>query len=113
MKKSERKLAIRDEARRKVKPPSVSIGANRHYRADVEKGREHLSQLAAEGGDPKAKRVRQELMYLINNFLPAYETRILQLIDEWRRTGDPSYDPGIRMKLRQAQRDYMSKTNAV
>jgi len=52
-------------------------------------------------------------MYLINNFLPAYETRILQLIDEWRRTGDPSYDPGIRMKLRQAQRDYMSKTNAV
>ncbi len=113
IKKSEQKLAIREEARRKIRGPAINVGADKSYRSAIEKGHQRLNQLMAEGGDSKAKRVRQELMYLINNYLPSHETRIEQLIDDWRRTGDPSYDPGIRIKLRQAQRDYMSKTHPV
>ena len=113
-KKSERKLAMREEAKRKVRPVfSNNLGADRTYRDQVESGRCRLGEVAAEGGDSRAKRARDELHYLLNNYMPSYDARIEQLIDTWRRSGDPSYDPGIRVRLRQARRDHMSKTSAI
>ena len=110
-KKSERKLAMRQEARRKVRPDTSKRDAGRAYRDEVEKGRQRFLLVSAEGGDPQVRRIKGELTYLLNNYLPKYENRINQLIDAWRRSGDPSYDPAIRVKLRQARRDHMSDSN--
>jgi hypothetical protein len=112
-KKSDLKWSIREEARRKVRPASTNVGTDRGYRESVESGRRQLNAAGAEGGDPAAKRYKAELMYLLNNYLPAYDMRIEQLIDQWRRTGDPNYDPGIRVKLRQARKDHMDKSSAI
>lgn len=113
LKKGELKFQNRKQAYRKVHPTTGNAGADRKYRDRVEAGRRELGRVSAEGGDAKCKRVRQELMYLINNYLPQYDMRIEQLIDEWRRTNDPSYDPSIRVKFRNARREYMSKGGAV
>jgi hypothetical protein len=113
LKKSDLKLQIRDEAKRKVRPASSNIGTDRNYREGVEAGRRQLNELGAEAGDPAAKKYKAELMYLLNNYLPSYDIRIEQLMDAWRRTGDPSYDPGIRLKLRQARKQYMDKSSAI
>jgi hypothetical protein len=113
LKKSDLKLTMREQARRKVHPPGGNIGTDRKYRESVEGGRKELDRVANEGGDPHAKKVKAELTYLLNNYLPSYDMRIEHLIDEWRRSGDPSYDPSIRTKLRQSRRDYTGKTTAV
>jgi len=108
-KKSELKLAYREQARRKVRPSGSSGGLIRGFRGQVEDGRQHLLQVSSEGGDCQAKKVKNELMYLLNNYLPAYDARINSLIDAWRRSGDPAYDPSIRLKHRQARRDHMNR----
>ena len=91
-KKSDIKMAIREEARRKVRPSTSNIGADRAYRADVEAGRRQLGVVSAQSGDSEGKKAKNELLYLINNYLPAYDMRIEQLIDQWRRSGDPDYE---------------------
>lgn len=109
LKKSERKLQIREEARRKVKGPGGGVLGTREYRERVEKGRRELLQKGAEGDDTAAQQAKSELIYLIRNYLPAYESRIETLIDQWRRSGDPSYDPGIRIELRKARQEHMKQ----
>ena len=110
-KKSELKTAIRDQARRKVGVPKYDATTQAHYHEEVEKGLQNLRKISSEGGDPRGKKAKNELLYLLNNYSPKYDTRIEQLIDLWRRSGDPSYDPSIRTKLRQARREHMSKSN--
>jgi hypothetical protein len=112
--KAEFKAAIRDQAKRKIGGALKSDAVSRsQYRDNVEQGLKELRQVSSEGGDGKAKRIKNELTYLLNNYLPQYDNRILQLIDDWRRTGDPAYDPGIRARVVQARRDYMGKTQAL
>jgi hypothetical protein len=113
LKKGELKLQNREQAHRKVHPTSGNVGADRKYREQVEAGRRELGIVSAQGGDCQGKQVRQELIYLLNNYLPQYDMRIEQLIDLWRRSMDPQYDPSIRAKFRQVRKDYMSKGNAV
>lgn len=108
-KKSDIKLAYREQARRKVRPAGSVAGPSAGYRKQVEQGRERLLQVSSEGGDCQAKKIKNELMYLLNNYLPSYDARINALIDRWRRSGDPGYDPAVRLKLRQARRDHMAK----
>ena len=113
LRKSDLKSQMREEAKRRVRPATSNIGADRDYRQNVESGRRQLNEIGAEAGDPAAKKFKAELMYLLNNYLPSYDIRIEQLIDAWRRTGDPSYDPGIRVKLRQARKSYLDKSSAI
>ncbi len=113
LKKSDLKLTMREQAKRTVRPDAINVGANRGFRDKVEQGRQQFLQASNEGGDAMAKKYRGELTYLLNNYLPSYDMRIEQLIDSWRRTGDPSYDPAIRVKLREARRNYNSKSSAV
>ena len=113
LRKGELKLQNREQAHRKIHPTSGNVGADRKYREGVEAGRKELGRISGEGGDGQAKTVRQELMYLLNNYLPQYDMRIEQLIDLWRRTHDPAYDPGIRTKFRLVRREYMGKGGAV
>ncbi len=107
LKKSERKLQMRDEARRKIKGPSGGVTGSREYREKVEQGRRLLMQKSAEGGDSRAQQIRAEVTYLINNYVPAYDYRIEALIDEWRGTGDPSYSPEIKVAFRKARQKHM------
>jgi len=113
LKKGELKFQNREQAHRKIHPTTGNVGADRKYREQVEAGRKELGIISAEGGDSQAKKVRQELTYLLNNYLPQYDMRIEQLIDLWRRSNDPQYDPSIRTKYRLARREYMGKGGAV
>jgi len=107
MKKSERKLQMREEAKRKIKGATGGVTGSREYRERVEQGRRHLLQKASEGGDTRGQKAKGELNYLLNNYTPQYESRIEMLIDQWRRSGDPTYDPGIRLRLRKARQEHM------
>ena len=108
--KSERKLAMREEAKRKIHGPRYDPNHQATFAKDVAKGLNELRSKSAQGGDGAARRIKSELMYLINNYLPRYDMRIEQLIDDWRRSGDPGYDPGVRVKLRQARREHSVKS---
>lgn len=111
-KRSERKLRIRDEARQKVRGNMSGTGS-RSYRDAVAQGHKLLLQKSSEGGDGKIKRIRNELTYLLNNYLPSNDNRIEQLIDEWRRSGDPAYDPEIKARYMRVRKDHMRGSNAV
>jgi hypothetical protein len=109
--RAERKLAMREEAKRQVGGSKYARSNQKNYGEDVEKGRKELLVKSAEGGDSKAKKVKGELSYLLNNYLPTYDTRIEMLIEEWRRSSDPSYDPGIRIRYRRAKQEHMRDAN--
>ena len=109
MKKSDYKSRQRAEAQRIVVRKS-NMGTNEHLQA-VEQGRRHLLQKSSEGGDTMAQKVKSEILYLLNNYTPTNDARIEGLIDKWRISGDPSYDPAIKIKLRNARRDYMKSNN--
>jgi hypothetical protein len=113
LRKSDLKTQIRQEAKEKIRPTSSNVGADRNYRQQVESGRSLLNAKASEGGDNKSKQAKQELMYLLNNYLPSYDNRIEQLIDIWRRSGDPSYNPAVRAQLRRARMEYGKKGSAI
>ena len=109
MKRSEYKMRIREEALRKVKGPSGGITGSREFRERIEQTRHQMLHRAKWGGDPKVSQVKSELNYLLNNYLPVYDQRILMLIEEWRRTGDPSYSPEVRVRLRKAREEHRRK----
>lgn len=111
MKKSEFKNQIREEAKRKVRGPQGGVTGARAYRDRVEQGRTQLMRKSSEGGDMNAKKIKNELTYLLNNYTPKYDMRIEQLIDAWRTSHDPSYDPGIKAKFRKVRREHMQKSN--
>lgn len=73
----------------------------------VEKGRKRLIEKARMGaGDATHKRLREEIDYLINNYIPSNEHKIEILIDKWRRSNDPAYDPMINVTFRNARKDH-------
>jgi len=111
MKKSEFKKQIREEAKRKVRDPQGGVTSERAYRDRVAQGRTQLMRKSAEGGDTNAKKIKNELTYLLNNYTPRFDMRIEQLIEAWRTSHDPSYDPGIKAKFRKVRREQMQKSN--
>jgi hypothetical protein len=111
--RGEHKLEMREQAKQQVKGGRYDIASTRQYQADVQRGHEQLLRVSKEGGDSKAKMIKAELTYLLNNYLPSNDNRIEQLIDLWRRSGDPQYDPAIRAKLMRARRDDMKQGNAL
>jgi hypothetical protein len=113
MKKSEYKMQLRKEAKRVVSGARYAGTGHGAYRQDVEAGRKQLLLKSAEGGDRGAQRVKGELLYLMNNYLPIYDARIEQLIDQWRTSGDPAYEPGVKGRFRKVRADHMRKSNAV
>jgi hypothetical protein len=114
IKKSDRKLQMRQQAKRKVGGSKFdySGGGAAAHRAGVAQGLKNLNQVASEGGDSAAKKIKAEITYLLNNYLPSYDNRIQALINQWRTSGDPSYDPAIKIKLRQARQNHMKGNSA-
>lgn len=113
MTKSERKMAMREEAKRKIKGGGVAPGANRAYGDAVEQGRRQLMIKSSQGGDSNISKIKSELTFLLNNYLPRYDMQIEALIDRWRRSGDPSYTPEIKSRLRRARKEHMNKSHHV
>lgn len=109
-KKSDFKKALRAQASRKARGSKYELSTHKEYRESVEQGLNELRKVSAQGGDARGKRIRSELEYLLNNYLPKYDARIEHLIDEWRTCGDPSYDPQIRVRFRTARREHMNKS---
>ena len=75
------------------------------FREQVEKGRRKVVDKAAPGaGANTQKRIRDELNYLLNSYSPSNDYKIETLIDKWRRSGDPSYDPAIKLRYRNVRK---------
>lgn len=111
--RSEHKLRIREQAKRKVHGEKYTIQGSSSYKDKVESGLKQLRTISSEGGDGKAAKVRNELTYLLNNYIPTFDMRIEQLIDQWRRSGDPTYDISVRIRFRNARKEYMGKKNSL
>lgn len=80
----------------------------------IETGRKRLTEKAKAGvRDSAHKRIRDEIEYLLKNYTPSNEAKIETLIDKWRRSGDPSYDPSIKLRLRNARRKKDSQDYAL
>lgn len=56
---------------------------------------EHRERAARDRG----AQIRQELEHLLNNYYPASDLRIQALIERWRTSGDPSFDPSVRSRF--------------
>jgi hypothetical protein len=52
-------------------------------------------------GAKRQGRIKNEINFLMSNYSPANDVKIEQLIDRWRTSGDPDYDPAIKLRLRQ------------
>jgi hypothetical protein len=84
-----------------------NLGGEQHRarEEEIETGRKRLVEHARPGALQHAhKRIRDEINYLIKNYTPSNDYKIEALIDKWRTSGDPSYDPTIRLQLRKARR---------
>ncbi len=103
--KSEYKIELRQRAMQKVRPKAAAPGKGQPDALEAE--RRKLLTECAEGGDPRGKKIQNELAFLLTNYAPRNDHRIEQLIDEWRRCGDPAYDPSIRIRHRQARQNHM------
>lgn len=57
-----------------------------------------IQEVKQAAGANTQKRIREELNYLLNNYTPSNDNKIEMLIDEWRRRGDPSYDPAVKLR---------------
>lgn len=88
--------------------------AQRSRVKDIDTGHKRLQDTAKAGaGAATAKRIKDEIEYLLKNYTPSNEAKIETLIDKWRRSGDPSYDPGVRVRLRNARRKKNSSDYAL
>lgn len=110
-KKSDYKMRLREEARQQVRP-AARVGS-RAYSDAIARGRKELIQKSSEAGDGRAKRIKAELTFLLNNYDSSNDVRIEALIEEWRRSGDPEYDPEIKARLRRARKDHVRDTYAL
>lgn len=110
-KKSDYKMRLRQEARQTVRP-AARVGT-KAYSDAITCGRKELLQKSAEAGDSRAKRIKAELTFLLNNYDSSNDVRIEALIEEWRRSGDPEYNPEIKARLRRARKDQIRDTFAL
>lgn len=81
---------------------------------DIDTGHKHLKERAKPGAGPATgKRIKDEIEYLLKNYTPSNESKIETLIDKWRTSGDPNYDPGVKIRLRNARRKKNSQDYAL
>lgn len=79
--------------------------ARRRRQQETEAKRKELREKQKAGaGAAGHRRIKDEIELLLKNYSPANESKIETLIDKWRRSGDPSYDPSINLRLRNARK---------
>lgn len=105
---------IRQEEERAGKGPSKKSQEREKELEEIEKGRRHLLEKQRAGaGDPTFRRIKNELDYLLNNYVSTNDTKIETLIDRWRRSGDPSYDPSIKQKFKNVRKKKVSNDHPI
>lgn len=88
--------------------------ARKRQQQELEAKRKELREKAKAGaGAATHRRLKDEIELLIKNYSPANEQQIETLIDKWRRSGDPSYDPSINLRLRNARKKRDNSQNAL
>ncbi len=94
-----------EEAEALIEKARRITGGGGTFQEEVEKGRKKVVEKAAPGaGANTQKRFRDELNYLLDNYSPSNDNKIETLIDKWRRSGDPSYDPAIKLQYRKVRK---------
>lgn len=79
----------------------------------IDAGRKRIREKAKAGAGPAAhRRIKDQIEHLLNNYASANDNKIEALIDQWRRSGDPSYDPAIRLKLRKVRKQKEASKHA-
>ena len=82
-----------------------ALEAKKEEEHKFERDRKIIQERGRAGaGEQTFNRIKSELNYLIANYKPSLEPQLEILIDKWRRSGDPAYDPGIRVKIREARK---------
>ncbi len=100
-----RTLDLEKQADGLIESAKKITGRGDTFREKVEKGRERVLEKVEPGaGANTQKRIREELNYLLNNYTPSNDNKIEMLIDKWRRSGDPSYDPAIKLRYRNVRK---------
>jgi len=111
---NQQREALRAHALEQMRNWRLGGAAQRARVKDIETGHKHLQERAKAGaGAATGKRIKDEIEYLLKNYTPSNEAKIETLIDKWRRSGDPSYDPGIRVRLRNARKKKNSQDYAL
>ncbi len=100
-----RSREVEDRANALIERARKTTGRGDTSREEVERGRRKVVDKATPGaGANTQKRIRDELNYLLNNYSPSNDNKIEMLMDKWRRSGDPSYDPAIKLRYRNVRR---------
>lgn len=100
-----RSKQLDEEATSLIEKARRITGSGGTLQERIEKGRKKVVEKAAPGaGANTQKRFRDELNYLLNNYSPSNDNKIETLIDKWRRSGDPSYDPAIKLRYRKVRK---------
>ncbi len=104
-KRAARSKVLDEEATKLIETARKLVGSGGTAEEQIEKGRRRVVEKATPGaGANTQKRFRDELNYLLNNYAPSNDNKIETLIDKWRRSGDPSYDPAIKVRFRNVRK---------
>lgn len=105
---------LREEALQSGNDPYAAARAREERIEKIEKGRKSVVEKQRAGvGANSHKRIKAEIDYLIKNYSPTNDHKIDTLIDKWRRSGDPSYDPMIKVHFRNAKKKKSSSDYAL
>lgn len=92
---------LKEEALRSGNDPYAKVREREQKLEKIEKDRKHIVEKQRVGGGVNThRRIKAELDHLLNNYDPANDNKIDTLIDKWRRSGDPAYDPSIKVRFR-------------
>lgn len=93
---------IREDARKAFWKWAGKRTSDEEDKHRVEKKYRRLKDAEHMGsGKEKQGRIKNELNFLFANYTSANDNKIEQLINRWRTSGDPDYDPAVKLKHRQ------------
>ncbi len=105
-------LAMMAYGREDTRPEGVR--KREEFLESIEKGRKRVIEKGPMGAAHNAHtRIKSELNYLLNNYTPTNDWRIEMMIDKWRTSGDPAYDPSIKIKYRNVRKGKAKKDHAL
>lgn len=105
-------LAMKAYGREDTRPEGVR--KHEEFLERIEKGRKRVIEKGPMGASHNTHtRIKSELNYLLNSYTPTNDWRIEMLIDKWRMSGDPAYDPSIKIKYRNVRKGKAKKDNAL
>lgn len=98
---AELKQALRGTVTETVQKWRRERDARRRQQLESDAARKHKENA---GAGPAIRRIRDEIELLLKNYTKANDYKIQSLVDKWRRTGDPGFDPSIMARLQSARK---------